>query len=71
LKLQADVTTKMNELASTITAMRGPGYEAAKAIVDTDAGRISMEAIISDLAAITESASASLDAHLGSAAENG
>jgi CHASE3 domain sensor protein len=69
LKLQADVTTKMNELASTIAAMRGSGYEAAKAIVDTDAGRISMEAISADLTAITESASALLIARLGRAAE--
>ena len=45
LQLQADITTKMNELASTITAMRQQGYEAAKAIVNTDAGRLSMEAI--------------------------
>jgi signal transduction histidine kinase/ActR/RegA family two-component response regulator len=69
LKLQADVTTKMNELASTIAAMRGSGYEAAKAIVDTDVGRISMEAITADLTAITESASARLNAQLDSAAD--
>ena len=33
LTLQADLTTKVNELASTITAMRQQGYDAAKAIV--------------------------------------
>jgi signal transduction histidine kinase/ActR/RegA family two-component response regulator len=69
LKLQADVTTKMNELASTIAAMRGSGYEAAKAIVTTDVGRTSMEAITTDLAAITESANASLNAQLGRAVD--
>jgi methyl-accepting chemotaxis protein len=69
LELQANVTTKMNELASTITAMRGPGYEAAKAIVDTDIGRLSMEAISADLTAITEAANARLNARLASAAD--
>jgi transcriptional regulator with PAS, ATPase and Fis domain len=58
----------MNELASTITAMRGPGYEAAKVIVNTDVGRINMEAISADLAAIIDSASARLNARLDSAA---
>jgi signal transduction histidine kinase/ActR/RegA family two-component response regulator len=69
LKLQADVTTKMNELASTIAAMRDSGYVAAKAIVNTDVGRTSMEAITADLAAITESANAGLKAQLDRAAD--
>jgi signal transduction histidine kinase/CHASE3 domain sensor protein/ActR/RegA family two-component response regulator len=60
LKLQADVTTKMNELASTITAMRQQGYQAAKALVDTDLGRLSMEAVSTDLAAIMDAAEARL-----------
>jgi CHASE3 domain sensor protein len=44
LKLQADVTTKMDELASTITAMRRQGQEMAENVVNTDGGRLSMEA---------------------------
>jgi signal transduction histidine kinase/ActR/RegA family two-component response regulator len=69
LKLQADVTTKMNELAATIAAMRDSGYVAAKAIVSTDVGRTSMNAITADLAAITESANAGLNAQLDRAAD--
>ena len=68
LQLQADITTKMNELASTITAMRQQGYEAAKAIVNTDAGRLSMEAISADLQSIRDAASARLNARLRRAA---
>ena len=68
LQLQADITTKMNELASTITAMRQQGYEAAKAIVNTDAGRLSMEAISADLQSIRDAASARLNARLQRAA---
>ena len=68
LQLQADITTKMNELASTITAMRQQGYEAAKAIVNTDAGRLSMEAISADLQSIRDAASARLTARLQRAA---
>jgi signal transduction histidine kinase/ActR/RegA family two-component response regulator len=68
LQLQADVTTKMNELASTITAMRQQGYDAAKAIVNTDAGRLSMEAISADLASITDAATVRLNARLDGAA---
>jgi PAS domain S-box-containing protein len=69
LKLQADVTTKMNELASTITVMRERGFDAAKTIVDTDLGAESMAAIIADLAAIGETANARLAARLAAAAE--
>jgi PAS domain S-box-containing protein len=68
LQLQADITTKMNELATTITAMRQQGYEAAKAIVNTDAGRLSMEAISADLQSIGDAASARLNARLQRAA---
>ena len=60
LKLQADATTKMNELASTIAVMRDHGFDAAKAIVDTDLGRASMEAIATDLTSITNAADARL-----------
>ena len=68
LQLEADITTKMNELASTITAMRQQGYEAAKGIVNTDAGRLSMDAISADLASITDAATARLNARLDRAA---
>ncbi len=64
LKLQADITTKMNELATTIAAMQQQGYGAAKAIVDRDVGRLIMEEIIADLAAITDAADARLNSRL-------
>ncbi len=54
LKLQADLTTKMNELASTLTAYRTTGIDAALAIVQTDVGRTSMLAIQEDLKALTD-----------------
>jgi CHASE3 domain sensor protein len=68
LELQADITANMNELATTITATRQQGYEAAKAIVNTDAGRLSMEAISADLQSIRDAASARLNARLQRAA---
>ena len=68
LRLQADITTKMNELASTITAMRRQGYDAAKTIVTTDVGRLSMEAISADLATIMDAAEARLNSRFDSAA---
>jgi signal transduction histidine kinase/ActR/RegA family two-component response regulator len=64
LRLQADITTKMNELATTIAAMRQNGYEAAKAIVDTDVGRLSMQAVEDDLRAIDDAAEARLNRRL-------
>ncbi len=67
LRLQAKITTKMIELASTIAAMRASGYAAAKTIVETDLGRVAMEAISSDLAAIGDAENARLDARLQSA----
>jgi signal transduction histidine kinase/ActR/RegA family two-component response regulator len=69
LKLQADVTTKMNELAATITAMREHGFDEAKAIVATNIGRLSMEAISADLQAISEAANARLTARLDAASQ--
>ncbi|HEX3885498.1 MAG TPA: CHASE3 domain-containing protein [Stellaceae bacterium] len=68
LKLQADTTTKMNELAATVALMRSQGYDTAKGIVLTDIGRKSMEAVSEDLAAITEVASRQLADRLESAA---
>jgi PAS domain S-box-containing protein len=68
LQLQAHITTKMNELAATIAAMRQQGYEAARAVVDTDVGRSSMEAVSADLAAIVDSANTRLNARLERAA---
>jgi len=54
LKLQADLTTKLNELASTVSAYRTGGTEAALLIVQTDVGRTSMLAIQEDLRALTD-----------------
>ena len=64
LRLQGDITTKMNELASTIAAMRQQGYDAARAIVNTNAGLLSMEAVRSDLRAIMDAANVRLDKRL-------
>jgi len=64
LKLQADITTKMNELAATITAMQQGGFDAARAIVNTEVGRLTMEAISGDLASIMNAANARLNARL-------
>ena len=68
LKLQADITTKMNELASTIAAMRASGYPAAKTIVETDLGRVAMESIRTELAQIGDAENARLGARLEGAA---
>jgi CHASE3 domain sensor protein len=68
LQLQAHITTKMNELAATIATMQQQGYEAARAIVNSDVGRLSMEAISADLAAIVDSANTRLNARLERAA---
>jgi CHASE3 domain sensor protein len=67
LRLQADLTTKMNELESTIAVYRRSGFEAAKAIVDTDAGRTSMDAILADLNAISDTETARLNARSNAA----
>jgi signal transduction histidine kinase/ActR/RegA family two-component response regulator len=62
LSLQAHLTTKMNELAATIAAYNSSGFGAAKSIVDTDLGRDSMNAILTDLAEITNAESMRLSA---------
>jgi signal transduction histidine kinase/CheY-like chemotaxis protein len=64
LRLQADLTTKLNELSSTIDAMRTSGFEAAKAIVDTDVGRLAMLKIHADLMEIVDAANGTLEARL-------
>jgi signal transduction histidine kinase/ActR/RegA family two-component response regulator len=64
LHLQAHITTKMNELASTIATMRSSGYQAAKGIVDTDLGRQAMMDISTDLVAISDVENARLNARL-------
>jgi signal transduction histidine kinase/ActR/RegA family two-component response regulator len=69
LKLQADVTTKMNELATTIATMRAQGYEAARNIVLTDLGRKSMEAITADLTEIMDAANQRLARRLALAGD--
>jgi CHASE3 domain sensor protein len=49
LALQGDLTTKMNELAETIAKRREQGFGTAQAMVNTDAGRIAMEAVEADI----------------------
>jgi signal transduction histidine kinase/ActR/RegA family two-component response regulator len=56
LRLQADITTKMNELAATIAALRQQGYPAAKAIVNTNLGLASMGRVLADLREIGDAA---------------
>ncbi len=68
LKLQADITTKMDELTATIAAMRAQGYSAAKTIVETDLGRLAMQAISADLMTIGDAENARLDTRLQSGA---
>ncbi|TMJ28117.1 MAG: response regulator [Alphaproteobacteria bacterium] len=60
LSLQSNVTTKMNELESTIVTFRASGFDNALAIVLTDSGRNSMDTIHADLAAIVEAETARL-----------
>ncbi|HWD58540.1 MAG TPA: CHASE3 domain-containing protein [Stellaceae bacterium] len=69
LRLQSHVTTKLDELAATIAAMRQHGFEAAKSIVETDLGQQSMNEITGDLAAIGEVANAQLTGRLDTAAD--
>ena len=68
MQLQADIKTKTNELATTISAMREHGFDAAKAIVDTDIGADSMKAVSADLAAIGDAANTTLTGRLDAAA---
>jgi signal transduction histidine kinase/FixJ family two-component response regulator len=67
LQLQADLTTKLNELASTITLRRERGFEAALAVVNSDVGQKSMEAIEADTTEILDAAHARLQQRLDSA----
>ena len=46
----------MNELATTIALRREQGFDAALAVVNTDAGRIAMEAIRTDINGILDTA---------------
>lgn len=56
LKLQADLTAKMNELTDTIAIHREKGFNAALAIVNSDLGRKAMEAIQADTTEILDAA---------------
>jgi signal transduction histidine kinase/ActR/RegA family two-component response regulator len=67
LKLQADLTTKMNELAETIALRREKGFAAAVTVVNTDAGRKAMEAIQADTTEILDAAHARLQERLSAA----
>ncbi len=68
LTLQSDITTKMNELESTIVAFRERGLAATLEIVNSDTGRRSMEAIHADLVGITGAEMARLNSRSGAAA---
>ncbi|MGH7030342.1 MAG: CHASE3 domain-containing protein [Stellaceae bacterium] len=65
LRLQADLTTKMNELAATVATMRQQGYPAAKAIVNTNIGLTAMSGVLADVRAIEDAAQDRLNARLG------
>jgi CHASE3 domain sensor protein len=65
LTLQGDLTTKMNELDVTIATRREKG--SALAIVNTDTGRIAMEAVEADIDAIIDAADARLQARMATA----
>lgn len=64
LKLQADATTKMNELASTIALRREQGSDTVLAIVNTDAGQIAMDAIQTDINGILDAANEQLQTRM-------
>lgn len=64
LKLQADATTKMNELASTIALRREQGSDTVLAIVNTDAGQIAMDAIQTDINGILDAANEQLQTQM-------
>jgi signal transduction histidine kinase/CHASE3 domain sensor protein/ActR/RegA family two-component response regulator len=67
LTLQGDLTTKMNELAETIAKRREQGFGTAQAMVNTDAGRIAMEAVEADIGAIIDAADMRLQARMATA----
>jgi len=67
LALQGDLTTKMNELAETIAKRREQGFGTAQAMVNTDAGRIAMEAVEADIGAIIDAADMRLQARMAAA----
>jgi len=67
LALQGDLTTKMNELAETIARRREQGFGTAQAMVNTDAGRIAMEAVEADIGAIIDAADMRLQARMATA----
>ena len=55
LPLQADLTTKLNELEAMIAAYKSKGFDGVRAIMETDASQMSMRAIRADIAAIADS----------------
>ena len=57
----------MNELAETIAKRREQGFGTAQAMVNTDAGRIAMEAVEADIGAIIDAADMRLQARLATA----
>jgi signal transduction histidine kinase/FixJ family two-component response regulator len=67
LTLRGDLTTKMKELAATIAMRREQGFNAAQAMVNTDAGRTAMETVKTDIDAIFDAANARLLARMDTA----
>jgi CHASE3 domain sensor protein len=67
LTLQGDLTTKMNEMDATIAKRREQGFNAAQALVNTDAGRIAMAAVEADIDAIMDAANTRLQTRLSTA----
>jgi signal transduction histidine kinase/CHASE3 domain sensor protein/ActR/RegA family two-component response regulator len=65
--LQGNLTTKMNELDATIAKRREQGFDAAKALVNTDVGRIAMAAVETDIDAIMDTANTRLQNRLATA----
>lgn len=57
----------MNELDVTIATRREKGFDAALAIVNTDTGRIAMEAVEADIDAIIDAADVRLQARMATA----
>jgi CHASE3 domain sensor protein len=67
LKLRADVTNKMNELGSTLAAMRQSGVGSARAVVGSDLAASRVDTISSDMAQISDAAQAHLSTRLSRA----
>ncbi len=65
LRLQADLTTKLNELAATVEAMRAGGPASALNVILNDSGRAAMDRVVADLDVFTSAADQTLKIRLG------